>query len=420
MYHVLILILVFTKNSLSENDDLLEEPATSQLYYQCSTNIDCNSETFCKQSYFCNTSSGDCVQYPENITINPCETDSQLERTPGEQILICSSSNSSCSTIQCLSDSDCEDGNFCNGEEICDNITQTCVFPDISSCPSNTFCDNTTMYCIECTSDTDCTLDNPCDGIGICNTLYNTCIIIIPRCDPIIEVCDNTIDLTEISPLFSINYERVYCVQQNCNSPSDCSTIGTLCIPYNSTNGEAKKCTKCTNDAQCQDGILCNGNELCHPEGTCRRALYPLCYNVSINITFPCDEKTGSCDKTISDESVFSDKVKDSIVVSQPTKPVDEIKSSNSNKIEPVVVSESLTKDITINRNVKISYLPYSNPMLGVYQDPNSPVPAGDIALFITLPLVMILLSILFCIIMAIGLTSSLNKRKTHRRKKYR
>lgn len=418
MYHFLILFLVFTKKSLSENDDLSEEPASAQSYFQCSTDIDCNTNRFCKQYYFCNTTSGDCVQYPENIVLNPCETDTQLKRIPGEQMLICSSSNSSCDTIQCISNTDCEDGNFCNGEEICDNITQTCIFPYNSSCPLNTLCDTTTMSCVECISDSNCALDNPCNGIGICNMLHNTCIVITPKCDPIIEVCDNTLDLTEISPLSNINYERVYCIQPNCNSSSDCPTIGTLCIPYNSTNREAKKCVKCTNDAQCQDGILCNGNELCHPEGTCRRALYPLCYNVSTNITFPCEEKTGSCNETIFDEYILSDKVKDNTVIfpTTPTKQIDEIKSISS-QIETVVVTTK--HDITINQNVKASYLPYSNPMLGVYQDPNSPVPVGDIALLITLPLVMILLSILFCIIMAIGFTSSLNKRKIRRRKKH-
>lgn len=420
MYHILILILVFTKNCLSENYDLVDEqPALNHDKSRCSTNADCNIEAFCKQYYFCDTISGDCIQYQENITVNPCETEIQLERIPSEQILVCSYSNSSCVSVQCISDNDCQDGNYCNGEEICDNITQTCIFPEFSSCPLNTVCENTTMSCVECISDMDCILDDPCDGIGICNIFLNKCIV-IPRCDPIIEVCDNNIDTSEFSLLPDFNYDQIYCIPKYCNSSNDCPTVGTLCIPYNSTDGEAKKCVKCTNDAQCQDGILCNGKELCHPEGTCRRALYPLCYNISLNVTFPCDERTGSCNNSIFDDSIVSNKQMESITTIQTTKQVNETKS-DSNQVEQIVtVTNDLTKDTTLPKEVKVSYLPYSNPMLGVPQDPNAPVPVGDIALFITLPLVMILLSILFCIIMAVGFTSSLHRRGIHRRKKHR
>lgn len=95
--------------------------------------------------------------------------------------------------------------------------------------------------------------------------------------------------------------DREYTFDSNSNTInniSDPCPTGTLCKVYSPVNGTRKRCSLCKNDVECQDGIKCNGVERCHPEGTCRKSLRPLCYNEIVQYgvdAVTCLERMGSC-----------------------------------------------------------------------------------------------------------------------------
>jgi len=162
----------------------------------------------------------------------------------------------------CKADSDCnDDGSFCNGEEIC--IDNRCGQGPQPSCDDGNFC--TEGFCSKsndrceylqipecCMKDSDCDNGNWCDGIEICER--NQCQSgIVPTC--------------EDSDPCTIN--SWVCT----NDEIRCEVV------------EIESC--CRNDQECQDGIFCNGIEVCF-KNKCRVGSVPECFGGD-----------GFCDKNI-------------------------------------------------------------------------------------------------------------------------
>jgi hypothetical protein len=153
----------------------------------------------------------------------------------------------------CTSDADCDDGVFCNGIESCDTDTGSCVA--ISSCPPSippTVCNEETDSCDPgpCTSDADCDDGLFCNGVESCDTDTGSCVA-ISSCPPSIP-------------------------------PTVCNEETDSCDP-----------APCTSDADCDDGLFCNGVESCDTDtGSC----------VAISSCPPsipptvCNEETDTCD----------------------------------------------------------------------------------------------------------------------------
>ncbi|MBI1825458.1 MAG: DUF4382 domain-containing protein [Planctomycetes bacterium] len=138
-------------------------------------------------------------------------------------------------------ESECDDGLFCNGLEVC--VDGECR-AGISPCTTNQSCDEETNECLNrCVSDADCN-----DGI-YCNGA---------------EICRGGLCATGPIPCGG----GFYCVESN----HSCSTT-------------------CKSDAQCDDGVFCNGAEKC-VGGACAAAAPP-CAMGEI-----CDEAAGLCKMT--------------------------------------------------------------------------------------------------------------------------
>jgi len=122
--------------------------------------------------------------------------------------------------LGCRNDTDCDDGEFCNGAETCVNTIcqpgtnpcsddglfcngeETCSAENDrcehtgSPCPGHLFCDEGSDQCaeIECGSDADCDNGQFCDGIevcanGICQEGIYPCADPTPECDEENDLC---------------------------------------------------------------------------------------------------------------------------------------------------------------------------------------------------------------------------------------
>lgn len=138
----------------------------------------------------------------------------------------------------CEDDAICDDGLFCNGLEFCDLDTMTCA-AGADPCEGLLGCDEDGDYCIECDAETPCVDDE--------------------------DLC--TVD---------------DCVDGLCPyTPVDCGD--NVCDP---NTGE---CIGCVDDADCDDGLFCNGAEFCE-DSECVDGMAPC-----DPVTEVCDEDTGTC-----------------------------------------------------------------------------------------------------------------------------
>src|SRR5690606_6318858 len=184
------------------------------------------------------TTDADCSDGLECTGIETCGADFEcVAGTPPGDGASCGSAGQvclgdACITPGCTVDADCDDGRLCNGVETCDTTSFTCVNP--ADEPNGTSC-GTDMACLDgscvpagCTVDADCDDGLECTGVEVCNQATFTC---------------------ELG-----------------TGPGDgaaCGTAGQVCL------GENCITPTCLDDADCSDGIECNGTETCGADFEC-------------------------------------------------------------------------------------------------------------------------------------------------------
>jgi len=117
----------------------------------------------------------------------------------------------------CTEDSDCDEGLFCNGPELC--VENACVSTE-NPCDDTMFCDEASDLCVDCFEDKDCDDGRFCNGAELC----------------VENVCEAT--------------------ENPCDAATVCDEIG-------------ERCVDCLNDGHCSTGYECDNNE-CVPAGYMR------------------------------------------------------------------------------------------------------------------------------------------------------
>ena len=155
-----------------------------------------------------------------------------------------------CPPCNCLLDGDCADGLFCNGTETCDAYGECQAGSD--PCPGQ-LCDEDNDRCVDCFVDADCDDGLYCNGAETCFD---------GECQPGTAVdCDDGVD----------------CTDDSCNEGTD-------------------SCDNVPNDANCDNGLYCDGAETCHATLDCQAGTAVDC-NDEIDCTADsCNEGTDSCD----------------------------------------------------------------------------------------------------------------------------
>lgn len=329
----------------SDADQCVEiaPPATG-----CSADADCNDGLACNGIETCDLTSATC-QVGEAIVCGDnalcdeahggCACDSTSVEVDGQ-----------CQPIACQSNADCDDGNACNGIETCDLEANQCVTTEPVVCEEfNEICDASTGDCvcpagyevrdglcehIRCTQDADCDNGIICDGQEVCDLELN-------RCLPGESVqCANNQDCSEMDgscackPGYKINEDTGFCVafcteDSHCGEPSVCGVTqvcnldnnrcvnGTevcgarsVCDPlapeedrcacavgslFDEETGTCMVVSSCESDADCDDGIFCNGAEVCGSNGRCVTSSPAFVGSVLCPLNGYCSEADDAC-----------------------------------------------------------------------------------------------------------------------------
>ncbi|MFQ5590700.1 MAG: hypothetical protein ACE5HE_06040 [Phycisphaerae bacterium] len=155
-------------------------------------------------------------------------------------------------------DASCDNGQFCDGVEICDAFLDCVVAPgsvpdcdDAVTCTDDS-CDEINDTCVNQPNDANCNNGQFCDGVEICDALLDC--LVEPGSVPI---CDDAVD----------------CTEDSCDEAAD-------------------TCVNSPNDAFClDDGLFCNGPEVCTLEAGCISAGCPC----GTDCATACDEQNDVC-----------------------------------------------------------------------------------------------------------------------------
>lgn len=158
--------------------------------------------------------------------------------------------------VECRSNAECDDGLFCNGREKCPGIR--CVAGD-PPC-GNGACNEAGNVCVADEPEPDCTNDSQCQDGAFCNG----------REECISGAC--------------------YLGDRPCGNDA-CDEVRNQCQADEPE-------PDCTSDAECQDGVFCNGRERC-AQGVCSGGSSPCGDDL-------CDEPTASCVPRFISGDVFS------------------------------------------------------------------------------------------------------------------
>jgi hypothetical protein len=252
------------------------------------------NDALCDDGSFCNGAE-QCVIGLGCMPSAPVVCDDQRTCTSDE----CSDALKKC--VFTPHDAPCDDGLFCNGVEHCDpagpaptgcvagtpvacandgiactndgclEATKACAsVPDNSLCPNGQFCVVAKGGCTPakpCTVDADCNDGDDCNGVETCNV---TCVPGKPvNCD-----------------------DGIACTTDSCN-------------PVGGT------CAHAPNDAFCDNGLACDGKEVCSPQAGCVKGK-PVACDDGIACTFDqCTEPSGAClhqpNDSVCDDNKFCD-----------------------------------------------------------------------------------------------------------------
>lgn len=180
-----------------------------------------------------------------------------------------------CVPGSCVDDSDCNDGNPCDGVETC-GPDRACVAGEAVDCGSRGACQTSDGRCecqpgwagvrcascaegyvleegecveAPCETDQDCSDGDPCNGQESCGAGH--------ACEPGVAVdcgVNGTCESGSGACLCDVGYEGVACGQ----CASGYVGVEGQCFPES-----------CTQDADCADGKVCNGEEVCTAEYAC-------------------------------------------------------------------------------------------------------------------------------------------------------
>lgn len=148
---------------------------------------------------------------------------------------------------------DCDDGIDCT-TDVCDRATTRCVFtPSNASCPAMSVCDISQRGCVrvDCTTNTDCDDHDLCNGTETCT--MGRCLPGTPR------HCD----------------DGVACTIDRCDPMTG-------------------NCAVTLDNSRCDDGVFCNGSEVCTASG-CRDGAAVVCDDHVGCTADRCDESARRC-----------------------------------------------------------------------------------------------------------------------------
>lgn len=275
----------------------------------------CNDGVACTADS-CDEVNDDCDHVPNHTSCsngNFCDGEEVCD-----SVLGCRDSNDPCNAprycleasdacVECLTDADCGDALYCNGAEVCNLATHTCgpgTPPNCSdsvNCTADA-CDEATDTCTHVPSDQVCNNGLFCDGTETCH-LTNGCQPgTAPNCaDTVpctIDACDEAADLCTHTPDNTVCGNGLFCDgAEYCDPQLGCQDNLDPCNDPLYCDESIDQCVFCLTNAQCNDGLFCNGAETC-VNGTCQPGTAPACDDGLACTSDFCSPATDMCAHT--------------------------------------------------------------------------------------------------------------------------
>lgn len=178
----------------------------------------------------------------------------------------------------------CDDGSFCNGVEVCGLLTD-CMPGTPPSCDDDIACtqdscDEAANACVHEADDSACDNGVFCDGAETCDVQEGCLAGSTPTCDDqiacTVDTCSPNTDGCLHVPVHELCKDGVFCngtevcdpVEGCIDGPDpDCSD-GIDCT-LDVCHEEDRECKNLPIDVQCNNGVFCDGDEVCDPSLGC-------------------------------------------------------------------------------------------------------------------------------------------------------
>ncbi len=218
----------------------------------------------------------------------------------------CNEPAGSCSNT--ANNANCDNGLFCDGAETCDSVFDcqagtTVNCNDGVGCTDDS-CNETTNQCDNVANNTNCDNGLYCDGAETCDPALDCQAGTIVNCDDGVGCTDDSCNEVSNSCDNVVNNancdDGLFCNgAETCSPTLDCLTGGDPC-PGQACDEVTDTCVGCLNDPECDDGLFCNGTETC-VTGTCQPGTAVNCDDGVGCTDDSCNEATNSCDNAVND-----------------------------------------------------------------------------------------------------------------------
>jgi subtilisin family serine protease len=210
----------------------------------------------------------------------------------------------------CTTDPQCSDGQFCNGVERC--VSGACqpgtplTCDDSVSCTFDS-CNEVADRCDHNPNHTTCNDGTFCNGIEFCHPTSGCQPGPPPACDDLIlcttDTCNASTDSCQHAPSDAACDDGAFCNGvEFCDSvggcqpgaPPDCND-GVGCT-VDTCDEAIDDCVRTTDEAICNDGLLCNGMEVCNPTSGCEAGSPPTCDDGIACTADTCNATQNACE----------------------------------------------------------------------------------------------------------------------------
>ncbi len=270
----------------------------------CTSDPECDDGLFCNGAETCNLGTGQCEDGtpPGCLDDVTCTIDSCNEATDScdhipdnascDNGLYCDGTETCNVLIGCEAGTapNCDDGVSCT-DDSCNESTDSCDHvPNNAVCDNGLFCDGaeTCDPALDCQSGS---LPNCDDGVGCTDD----------SCNESTDSCDHVANNTNCDDGLACNGAETCSANFDCQAGTPVSCDDGVGCTMDTCNEPGGTCTNAPSDPACDDGAYCNGVETCDPALDCQSGT-PVNCNDGVGCTDDsCNEATDSCDNVAND-----------------------------------------------------------------------------------------------------------------------
>jgi cysteine-rich repeat protein len=244
----------------------------------------CDDGLFCNGTESCDSLSGCQAGTPPNLDDGVACTDDGCDEVANV-------------VVNTPNDANCDNGAWCDGAETCDAVLDCQVGTD--PCPGGVICNETTDACEPCLVDATCDDGLFCNGAEVCNSgvcepgppviLDDTVACTIDSCDEVSDVVVNTPDDAACDDGLFCNGAEICDAALDCQPGTPPSPDDGIPCTDDSCDEGGDVVVNAPNHGFCSNGLFCDGSEVCDPILNCQAGA-PACTGSQT-----CDEGADVC-----------------------------------------------------------------------------------------------------------------------------